>query len=106
MAAPTSSAVPQKTLANMEPSTHGTKAKCFSTIGLVRHEALAALTAGGRYGRLVTQYGSSPLRNDDVASLNVIWLKDKSLTGLDKLPEPDELAEEILNDLEASLDSF
>jgi type I restriction enzyme M protein len=33
-------------------------------------------------------------------------LKDKSLTDLDNLPEPDELAEEIIESLEAGLISF
>lgn len=42
----------------------------------------------------------------DKTSLDVFWLKDKSLTDLDNLPEPDELAEEIIENLEAGLDSF
>ena len=42
----------------------------------------------------------------DKASLDVFWLKDKSLTDLDNLPEPDELAEEIIENLEAGLASF
>jgi type I restriction enzyme M protein len=36
----------------------------------------------------------------------VFWLRDKSLTDLDNLPEPDELAEESIENLEAGLDSF
>jgi len=36
----------------------------------------------------------------------VFCLKDKSLTDLDNLPEPDELAEEIIENLEAGLESF
>lgn len=42
----------------------------------------------------------------DKASLDVFWLKDKSLTDLDNLPEPDVLAEEIIENLEAGLASF
>jgi type I restriction enzyme M protein len=42
----------------------------------------------------------------DKTSLDVFWLKDKSLTDLDNLPEPDELAEEIIENLEAGLSSF
>jgi type I restriction enzyme M protein len=42
----------------------------------------------------------------DKTSLDVFWLKDKSLTDLDNLPEPDELAEEIIESLEAGLNSF
>ena len=42
----------------------------------------------------------------DKTSLDVFWLKDKSLTDLDSLPEPDELTEEIIENLEAGLNSF
>jgi len=42
----------------------------------------------------------------DKTSLDLFWLKDKSLTDLDNLPEPDELAEEIIENLEAGLNSF
>jgi len=42
----------------------------------------------------------------DKTSLDVFWLKDKSLTDLDNLPEPDDLAEEIIENLEAGLNSF
>ncbi|MFC1688224.1 N-6 DNA methylase [Pseudomonadota bacterium] len=42
----------------------------------------------------------------DKTSLDIFWLKDKSLTDLDNLPEPDELAEEIIENLEAGLNSF
>jgi type I restriction enzyme M protein len=33
-------------------------------------------------------------------------MADKSLTDLDNLPDPDELAEEIIENLEAGLNSF
>lgn len=42
----------------------------------------------------------------DKASLDLFWLKDKSLTDLDNLPEPEELAEEIIDGLEAGLASL
>ncbi|MFC3118312.1 hypothetical protein ACFOHS_08980 [Jhaorihella thermophila] len=42
----------------------------------------------------------------DKASLDVFWLKDKSLTDLENLPEPDDLAEEIIDSLEAGLGNF
>ena len=42
----------------------------------------------------------------DKTSLDIFWLKDKSLTDLDNLPEPDDLAEEIIENLEAGLNSF
>ncbi|PSF37988.1 DNA methyltransferase [Aphanothece hegewaldii CCALA 016] len=42
----------------------------------------------------------------DKTSLDIFWLKDKSLTDLDNLPAPDILALEILENLEAGLESF
>ena len=42
----------------------------------------------------------------DKTSLDIFWLKDKSLTDLDNLPEPDELADEIMESIEAGLASF
>lgn len=42
----------------------------------------------------------------DKTSLDLFWLKDKSLTDLENLPEPDQLAEEIIENLEAGLNSF
>ena len=42
----------------------------------------------------------------DKTSLDITWLKDKSLADLDNLPDPDELANEIVENLEAGLESF
>jgi len=52
------------------------------------------------------KYTYEELTARDKTSLDVFWLKDKSLTDLDNLPEPDELAEEIIENLEAGLNSF
>lgn len=51
-------------------------------------------------------YGYEELVARDKTSLDIFWLKDKSLTDLDNLPEPDELAAEIIENLEAGLESF
>jgi type I restriction enzyme M protein len=51
-------------------------------------------------------YSYEELVSRDKTSLDIFWLKDKSLTDLDNLPEPDELAEEIIENLEAGLSSF
>lgn len=51
-------------------------------------------------------FGYEELVGRDKASLDVFWLKDKSLTDLDNLPEPEDLAEEIIENLEAGLASF
>ncbi len=42
----------------------------------------------------------------DKTSLDITWLKDKSLGDLDNLPDPDVLALDIVENLEAGLDSF
>jgi type I restriction enzyme M protein len=42
----------------------------------------------------------------DKMSLDLFWLKDKSLTDTDSLPAPDILATEIADDLEAALEQF
>jgi len=42
----------------------------------------------------------------DKTSLDIFWLKDDSLADLDNLPEPADLAEEIIENLESGLASF
>lgn len=42
----------------------------------------------------------------DKTSLDITWLKDKSLADLDNLPDPDELAQDIIENIEAGLESF
>ncbi len=42
----------------------------------------------------------------DKTSLDITWVKDKSLTDLDNLPDPDVLAEEIIDNLQSGIDSF
>jgi len=42
----------------------------------------------------------------DKTNLDIFWLKDKSLADLDNLPDPDILANEIIENIEAGLESF
>ncbi|HRP31751.1 MAG TPA: class I SAM-dependent DNA methyltransferase [Agriterribacter sp.] len=42
----------------------------------------------------------------DKTSLDITWIKDQSLADLDNLPDPDELAEDIVENLEAGIESF
>lgn len=51
-------------------------------------------------------YSREEILARDKASLDIFWLKDKSLTDLDNLPEPEELAAEIIENLEAGLDAL
>jgi len=42
----------------------------------------------------------------DKTGLDIFWLRDKSLADLDNLPEPDELALDIIENLEAAVEAF
>lgn len=42
----------------------------------------------------------------DKTSLDIFWIKDKSLADLDNLPSPDELAADIIENLQSALQSF
>ena len=42
----------------------------------------------------------------DKLNLDIFWLKDDSLEDIDKLPAPDVIAGEIVENLEAALDQF
>ena len=78
--------------------------KCYNPLN--RHERKATWheqeAPEGRW----RSYGYEELKERDKTSLDIFWLKDKSLTDLDNLPDPDDLAEEIVENLEAGLNSF
>ena len=42
----------------------------------------------------------------DKTSLDIFWIKDKSLADLDSLPNPDVLAGDIIENLQSAMDSF
>lgn len=42
----------------------------------------------------------------DKTSLDITWIKNKSLTDLDNLPDPEVLAEEIIENLQSGIESF
>ncbi|MDA3871327.1 MAG: class I SAM-dependent DNA methyltransferase [Candidatus Marinimicrobia bacterium] len=44
--------------------------------------------------------------NRDKTNLDIFWLKDDSLADLDNLPDPDVLANDIIENIEAGLESF
>jgi type I restriction enzyme M protein len=46
------------------------------------------------------------ITNRDKTSLDIFWLKDESLGDMENLPEPDVLANDIIENLEAGLESF
>jgi type I restriction enzyme M protein len=60
---------------------------------------------------IILKEGGGSLAYDEIVardktSLDITWLKDKSLADLDNLPDPDVLAEEIAENLESALGSF
>ena len=52
------------------------------------------------------KFGYDEIVARDKTSLDITWLKDKSLADLDNLPDPDVLAEKIAENLESALASF
>ena len=52
------------------------------------------------------KYSYEEVLERDKTSLDIFWIKDKSLTDLDNLPDPDILANEIIENIESGLSSF
>ena len=52
------------------------------------------------------KYSYEEIINRDKTSLDITWIKDDSLTDLENLPDPDVLAGNIVENLEAGLESF
>lgn len=51
-------------------------------------------------------FGYDDLIKRDKANLDIFWLKDDSLEDSANLPDPDVLAQEIVDDLETALEQF
>jgi type I restriction enzyme M protein len=52
------------------------------------------------------KYTYNEIVERDKTSLDITWIKDKSLTDLDNLPDPDVLAEQIIDNLQSGIESF
>jgi type I restriction enzyme M protein len=78
--------------------------KCYNPLN--RHKRKETWNAASNPDGRWRNFGYDELTARDKTSLDVFWLEDKSLTDLDNLPEPDILAEEIIENLEAGLASF
>ena len=63
-----------------------------------------------RYEREETErfkvFSYDKLMQRDKVSLDIFWLKDESLEDSENLPDPDILAKEIVENLEAALEQF
>src|SRR5690606_31730439 len=52
------------------------------------------------------RFSYEELAQRDKLNLDIFWLKEDSLEDLDSLPEPEVLAAEIVENLEAALENF
>ena len=77
--------------------------RCYNPTN--RHKRTETWSAENEEGRW-RKYSYEEIIGWDKTSLDIFWLRDKSLTDLDNLPDPDVLAEEIIENLEAGLASF
>ncbi len=77
---------------------------CYNPIN--RYERKATWNAEKNPDGRWRKFDYEELISRDKTSLDIFWLKDKSLTDLENLPDPDELAEEIIENIEAGLESF
>ncbi len=71
-----------------------------------RHKRQATFNAETNVDGRWRKFTYDEIISRDKTSLDLSWIKDKSLADLDNLPNPDELAEEIVENLEAGLESF
>ena len=67
-----------------------------------RHETWRQDNPDGRWRRFTAE----EILNRDNTSLDIFWIKDKALADLDNLPAPEELAEDILENLQSAMDGF
>jgi type I restriction enzyme M protein len=77
--------------------------KCYNPEN--RHQRKATWSEKKPDGRW-RSYDYNELIARDKASLDVFWLRDESLEESDNLPDPDVIAQEIVEDLEAALEQF
>lgn len=77
--------------------------KCYNPKNRNRRKATwTEETPEGRW----RSYDYEELLKRDKANLDIFWLRDNSLEESDDLPDPDILAAEIVEDLQAALDQF
>ena len=69
---------------------------------LSRKETWSQENPDGRWRKFSVQ----EIMERDKTSLDIFWIKDKALADLDNLPAPDELAADIIENLQSALESF
>ena len=77
--------------------------KCYNSGNLAgRTETYSEENSDGRWRK----FSYDDIISRDKTSLDIFWIKDKSLADLDNLPDPDVLATDIMENLESAMDSF
>ena len=77
--------------------------KCYNPQN--RHERTETWSENNPDGRF-RRFAVKDILERDKTSLDLFWIKDKSLADLDNLPKPDELAADIIENLQSALESF
>ena len=67
-----------------------------------RMETWSEKNPDGRWRR----FSVDEILKRDKTSLDIFWIKDKSLADLDNLPDPEALADDIVENLQSALESF
>ena len=67
-----------------------------------RRETYSAKNPDGRWRK----FSVDEILKRDKTSLDICWIKDKSLADLDNLPDPETLADDIVENLQSALESF
>jgi len=70
-----------------------------------RHERTETWSEENTDGRW-RKFTVDEIMKRDKISLDIFWIKDKSLADLDSLPDPDVLAADIIENLQSAIDSF
>lgn len=77
--------------------------QCYNPLN--RHERKETWSPENPDGRW-RKFSVEEIYARDKTSLDIFWIKDKSLADLDNLPDPEVLADEIIENLQSALDSF
>ncbi len=76
---------------------------CYKSGNLkAREESYSEETPDGRWRK----YNYDDIITRDKTSLDIFWVKDKTLADLDNLPDPEVLAQEIMDNLQSAMESF
>lgn len=70
-----------------------------------RHERIETWSETNPDGRW-RKFTIDEIMARDKLSLDIFWIKDRSLADLDNLPSPDELASDIMENLQSAMSSF